>query len=743
MRIALVTREYPPETAWGGIGRFYASFASALASEGHEIEVFTQGLAADGTEESGGIMVHRVIPRKWLIGPRQGGDLAGMGGKGIGIFALSLAVAMAGRVALRHKAKPFDIVEGHDHLGINALLNIFGKHRFSSITRYHTTYHSLVSRDLVDWPRSRLISWLEEISLRSADARISASAYVERMTRADFPSVPECDAVIPLLSDHLVSAENSPYAQRDKLAIFVGRLMPGHKSPDLAATAFAQLAEQFPDWRIEFAGSDMPAKDGGTCWETCERILARFPGRYLYHGPLGQRALRDLYDRARIIVIPSRFESFGLVALEAMTAGVVPVVSDDTALPEVVGECGLVFRCGSSDDLRSKLKQIMRDEASQLAHSKAGQQRVLRSFSREQVLAQNSRFFEALPASRQTEGHPRSRLKTWALGKFEARIVKYANEPANQERFARLLNRILPKYTEWTWGRDGIYRRHFNSWQASGFNLTPNHYYSPIPDVHLLTSADLTQKFMMTGVDLRESSQLELLKTFKQFQAEYSRFDGKTGDPQRFHFNNGVFESCDAEILHCFVRQSKPKRLIEVGSGFSTLVTAAACEENRIRDGVACEFTAIEPYPNDLFQNPIPGLSRVIQTRVQDVDLSLFTELGEHDVLFIDSTHVLKAGSDVERLYLEVIPSLKPGVLVHIHDVFFPFPYPRDWLQEEHIFWNEQQFLQAFLAFNTAFEVMWAGAFMHSKHPDELARAFPAYHPSRCLPGSFWMRRSA
>ncbi len=402
MRIALVTREYPPETAWGGIGHFYAAFASALASQGHEIEVFSQGLSAESVEESGGITIHRVIPRTWLIGPRQGGDLAGMGIRNIGIFALSLAVAMAGRVAQRHRMKPFDVVEGHDHLGINAFLNVFGKHRFASVSRYHTTYHSLVSRGLVDWPRSRLITWLERKSIRSADARISASAYIERMTREDFPGVPRCDEVIPLLSDHLACVGNFPYAEREKLAIFVGRLMPGHKSPDLAATAFAELAEEFQGWRIEFAGSDMPARDGGSCWEMCERILAPYPGRYHYHGPLGQSALMDLYHRARLILIPSRFESFGLVALEAMAAGVVPVVSDGTALPEVVGSCGLVFRNGSSDDLRSKLRQIMTDEASQLALSEAGQRRVSRDFSREHLLAQNMRFFEALAVRRET-----------------------------------------------------------------------------------------------------------------------------------------------------------------------------------------------------------------------------------------------------------------------------------------------------------------------------------------------------
>jgi len=112
------------------------------------------------------------------------------------------------------------------------------------------------------------------------------------------------------------------------------------------------------------------------------------------------------------------------------------------------------------------------------------------------------------------------------------------------------------------------------------------------------------------------------------------------------------------------------------------------------------------------------------------------------DILFIDSSHVLKVGGDVQYEYLEILPRLKRGVVVHVHDIFLPGEYPNEWVREEHVFWNEQYLLQAFLSFNDSFEVLWAGSFMHRKHPEKLAECFPGYHPASCHPGSFWMRKT-
>lgn len=132
---------------------------------------------------------------------------------------------------------------------------------------------------------------------------------------------------------------------------------------------------------------------------------------------------------------------------------------------------------------------------------------------------------------------------------------------------------------------------------------------------------------------------------------------------------------------------------------------------------------------------------RLIRAEVQSVPLSEFEALGENDILFIESSHVLRIGSDVQYEFLEILPRLRPGVLVHVHDVFLPVEYLRRWVMEERRFWNEQYLLQAFLAFNSAFQVVWGGAYMSLRNPDALRSAFPRHDLRNTSPGSFWIRR--
>lgn len=401
MRIALITREYPPETAWGGIGTFYGTFARVLREAGHDVEVFTQGVRSGGSAPQDGVMVHRVMPRQWVIGARAGGDLAGMKAQHLGVFSLSLAVSMLQAFASRHRAAPFDLVEGHEHLGINSLINLRFGGSCKTISRYHTAYHSLVSRKLANWPDSGLIRRLEALSLRSAHARISASAYIEEMTRRDFPKTPACDAIIPLFpANGGATAPQTDVEAREKLMVFVGRLMPGHKNPEMAAQAFCAVADQFSDWRIEFAGLDIEVTPGDSVWRRCERILGRFTGRFEYHGVLNPEEVRKLYGRARIALMPSGFESFGLVALESMAAGCVPVIADGTALPEIVGEAGVLFRNGSLPELAAKLAALMHDPMRQQALSRIAVDRVRERFSFDRILAQNLDFFARLVRAR-------------------------------------------------------------------------------------------------------------------------------------------------------------------------------------------------------------------------------------------------------------------------------------------------------------------------------------------------------
>jgi len=286
-------------------------------------------------------------------------------------------------------------------------------------------------------------------------------------------------------------------------------------------------------------------------------------------------------------------------------------------------------------------------------------------------------------------------------------------------------------------------RRTFRFWEALGFHITPNDFYQPVPDTRSLSESLWSTPSELVGIDVQAAPQLELLASFvARFRDEYARFPpAATGSPATYYVRNGMFESVDGEILYCMIRHLWPSRVVEIGSGFSTYLAAQAIARNRQDDDrYTCELVAIEPYPNPTLRAGFKGLSRLLATPVQEVPITEFSSLKENDVLFIDSSHVLKIGSDVRYEYLEILPRLAKGVLVHIHDIFLPAEYPRRWLRERR-FYNEQYLLQAFLAFNTAFEVLWAGSFMHLRYPDTLAAAFPSYEPTTVWPGSFWLRR--
>src|SRR5579863_6195711 len=195
----------------------------------------------------------------------------------------------------------------------------------------------------------------------------------------------------------------------------------------------------------------------------------------------------------------------------------------------------------------------------------------------------------------------------------------------------------------------------------------------------------------LAGIDWRKDEQVRFLREVcSRFRPEYERFPvNPTGVSHQFYLSNGAFEKVDAEVLHSMIRHYQPRRVIEIGSGCSTLVTAAALELNRIQNGRESRFTAIEPYPGPVFRHSIPGLTDLLQRPLEEVDLALFQELGENDVLFVDSNHVVKCGGDVNRIYLEILPRLRAGVVIHVHDIFLPDEYPRQWLLEEHVFWTE------------------------------------------------------
>ncbi|MCB0935910.1 MAG: class I SAM-dependent methyltransferase [Mycobacterium sp.] len=266
-----------------------------------------------------------------------------------------------------------------------------------------------------------------------------------------------------------------------------------------------------------------------------------------------------------------------------------------------------------------------------------------------------------------------------------------------------------------------------------------DHYYEPLfnPD-HL--RKPLSEDRELLGIDWNVTEQLELLKRF-HYNDELVKFPMDREAEHQFFYRNGFFESGDAEFLYNMIRHYKPKRIFEIGSGQSTLIAASAVKANRGEDpGYQCEHVCIEPYEVGwLDQLDVD----VVRKPVESIDTSLFGQLDENDILFIDSSHMIRPQGDVLFEYFEILPILKSGVLIHIHDIFSPKDYLEEWIQSV-CFWNEQYLLEAFLSYNHEFKIIGALNFLKHHYPDELTAVCPVLKEqleSR-EPGSFWLRRA-
>jgi tRNA (mo5U34)-methyltransferase len=270
------------------------------------------------------------------------------------------------------------------------------------------------------------------------------------------------------------------------------------------------------------------------------------------------------------------------------------------------------------------------------------------------------------------------------------------------------------------------------------------HHYSPVPDTRALAIEPTRSRVWPAhphatpGIDWRGEEQVALVRDALARQEPMPFASEPTGDSAEYHTGNGMFSLLDAWVLQAMLRHHRPARMIEVGCGWSSLVTARV---NREQLGGALDFTCVEPYPPDFLGDGVDGITRLVPAPVQEVELAEFERLGDGDVLFIDSAHVVKTGGDVQYLFNEVIPRLATGVLVHVHDIFLPWDYPADWVLSGRG-WNEQYLLQSFLAFNETFAVRLAVGWLHHFHRDVLVEAVPGYAQAMSGGGSFWMQRS-
>ncbi len=249
------------------------------------------------------------------------------------------------------------------------------------------------------------------------------------------------------------------------------------------------------------------------------------------------------------------------------------------------------------------------------------------------------------------------------------------------------------------------------------------HFYSPVVDPYEAErrKGDLwpDRPPEVLGIDFRADDQRRfLIDSLRPVMSEYV-YPQSTENPTEFFEPNDFFMGLDSRVLFAMLRAHRPRRVVEIGSGMSSLLMADVQRRFLKETGMTC----IEPYPPPYLRQPVPGIDRLLQTPVQHVPVDEFTRLGRDDLLFVDSSHVVKTGSDVNFILFEILPRLAPGVLVHFHDIFLPFEYPYRWVVEEGRSWNEQYALRALLMHTGRFEVVFGSAFAASLLGEEVRTA--------------------
>ena len=269
--------------------------------------------------------------------------------------------------------------------------------------------------------------------------------------------------------------------------------------------------------------------------------------------------------------------------------------------------------------------------------------------------------------------------------------------------------------------------------------VAPGHFYSPVPGAEDIARA-LNRRAAtlhdddLPGIDLNPEGQRALAKTIS---SSFPDVPTARTEGWRYHPDNNMYGLADAAVYHGMLRHFAPRRVVEVGSGFSSAIALDTAD--RYLPGV--EFTFIEPYPQrllSLLTDADQSRCTLLRTPVQDAGLEPYAALIAGDFLFIDSTHVSKAGSDVNFLLFEVLPRLADGVIVHVHDVLWPFEYPEPWLRERRG-WTEAYLLRAFLQYNSAFSIELFNSWLWHREPALVGEILPA--AAGQLPGGIWLRK--
>jgi len=281
----------------------------------------------------------------------------------------------------------------------------------------------------------------------------------------------------------------------------------------------------------------------------------------------------------------------------------------------------------------------------------------------------------------------------------------------------------------------GLRKMPISRWAFNYFGILPirDHYYEPLvnPKKHLKKS--LRIKRQLIGIDFNIELQKSIINQF-HYNEELLEF------PIIPTFKNGSFEAGDAEYLYNIIRFFKPKKIIEIGSGSSTRMIINGISGNKVKNvDYDCNLKCIEPYEYHWIENlPV----EIIKKKVEDIKIEFFQTLNKNDILFIDSSHVIRPQGDVLQEIQQILPNLNPGVIIHFHDIFSPRDYPDEWIFLDHRLWNEQYILEAYLTFNNEFEIIGSLNYLKHEYWDLISSKCPILKANdNSEPGSFWFRK--
>jgi hypothetical protein len=270
------------------------------------------------------------------------------------------------------------------------------------------------------------------------------------------------------------------------------------------------------------------------------------------------------------------------------------------------------------------------------------------------------------------------------------------------------------------------------------------HFYSPIVNPkELINKQEVLWplKPEILGIDFNPNYHRQVLEVYFPRHIKNYNYVEKVEQVQsacEFYSQNSQFSWFDPRLLFVLLNQWKPQTMIEVGSGFSTMLTADI-NHRLLNNGI--DFRCIEPYPKNFLLNKINGLNEIIIKKVQDVDKKIFQKLKAGDILFIDSSHVAKTGSDVNFLFFEILPILNQGVKIHFHDIHLPHEYSKDWVLNDNRSWNEQYLLRALLMYSDTFKVLFGSSYAHYKYPEQVIKALNLPKKQGFGGGSIWIEK--